>query len=57
MQPDNNFQQGAKIYRNGFLIGAILGIVTCLIIGKTIWSLPLILGLIGGAIAINTKIK
>lgn len=58
MQPLNpqDYRNGAKAYRNGFLIGAFIGIVICLALQKAIWSLPLVLGLITGAIAINRKI-
>ena len=52
-----DFRQGAKAYRNGFLIGALLGITICLLLQRTIWTLPMILGLICGAISINTKMK
>lgn len=50
------YKDGAKAYRNGFLVGAFIGIVICLFLQKTIWTLPLILGLVSGAIAINRKI-
>jgi hypothetical protein len=58
MQPLNSqdYRDGAKAYRNGFLLGAFIGIVTCLVLQKAIWSLPLVLGLVSGAIAINRKI-
>lgn len=58
MQPRNpqDYRDGAKVYRNGFLLGALIGIVICLILQKAIWSLPLVLGLLTGAIAINRKI-
>ncbi len=58
MQPVNpqDYRNGAKAYRNGFLIGAFIGIVICLILQKVMWSLPLVLGLLSGAIAINRKI-
>lgn len=58
MQPRNteHFREGAKAYRNGFLLGALIGIVICLVLQKVIWSLPLVLGLLTGAIAINRKI-
>jgi F0F1-type ATP synthase assembly protein I len=51
-----NYKDGAKVYRNGFLVGAFIGIVICLFLQKTIWTLPLILGLVSGAIAMNRKI-
>jgi hypothetical protein len=54
--PPDKFREGAKAYRNGFLIGAFIGIVICLVIKKTLWSVPILLGLLGGAIAINRKI-
>jgi hypothetical protein len=58
MQPRNpqDYRDGAKAYRNGFLLGAFIGIVICLVLQKAIWSLPLVLGLLTGAIAINRKI-
>ncbi|WP_186280167.1 hypothetical protein [Fluviicola chungangensis] len=58
MQPVNpqDYRNGARVYRNGFLIGAFIGIVICLILQKVMWSIPLVLGLLSGAIAINRKI-
>lgn len=58
MQPVNpqDYRNGARAYRNGFLIGAFIGIVICLILQKVMWSIPLVLGLLSGAIAINRKI-
>lgn len=57
MQPDReDFRQGAKAYRNGFLTGALIGVLICLMIQKPIWTLPLVLGLVFGAIAMNRKI-
>lgn len=56
MYNPEQYRQGAKAYRNGFMIGAFIGVVVCLILQKTIWSVPLLLGLLCGAIAINTKI-
>lgn len=57
MHPNSqDYRDGAKAYRNGFLVGAFIGIVICLVLQKTIWTLPLVLGLISGAIAINRKI-
>ncbi len=57
MRPSSQeYKDGAKAYRNGFLFGAFIGIVICLFLQKVIWSLPLVLGLLAGAIAINRKI-
>lgn len=56
MQPTDDYRKGAKAYRNGFLAGALIGVLICLVIQKTIWSLPLVSGLICGAIAMNKKI-
>lgn len=57
MQPRNSqdYRDGAKAYRNGFLLGAMIGVVICLVLQKAVWSLPLVLGLVSGAIAINRK--
>lgn len=57
MLNSEDFHKGARAYRNGFLIGAFAGIVICLLIGRTIWTLPIVLGLLFGAIAINSKLK
>lgn len=51
----DKYKKGMKAYRNGFLAGTFLGIVACLIIGKAIYSLPVILGLVLGGIAFNKK--
>jgi VIT1/CCC1 family predicted Fe2+/Mn2+ transporter len=57
MRPNSQeYKDGAKAYRNGFLLGAFIGIVICLFLQKAIWTLPLVLGLLSGAIAINRKI-
>lgn len=53
----DKYKKGMKAYRNGFFIGAFLGIVGCLVIGKTLYSLPIILGLLFGAIAFERKIN
>lgn len=53
----DKYKQGMKAYRNGFLAGAFLGITGCLIIGKTLYSLPIILGLLLGAIAFKRKMN
>ena len=53
----DKYKKGLNAYRNGFLAGAFLGIVGCLIIGKTLYSLPMVLGLLFGAIAFDIKIN
>ena len=51
-QPET-YKTALKAYRKGFLIGAFAGVVGCLFIGKPIYSLPLVLGLLFGAIAFD----
>lgn len=51
------YKKGMKAYRNGFLAGTFLGIVGCIVIGKTLYSLPIVLGLLFGAIAFDIKIN
>ena len=50
---DTNYSKAVAAYRKGFLIGALVGIVGCLILGKAIFSLPLLLGLLFGAIGFD----
>ena len=52
-----NYQNAIAGYRNGFFIGVFTGIVICLITAKAYLSLPIILGLLFGAIAFERKIK
>lgn len=44
-----------KAYRNGFGIGVFVGIVLCILFFKTLLILPLVLGLLFGAIAFEHK--
>jgi len=44
-------------YKNGFVIGAFTGIVICIVTAKAFLMLPVILGLLFGAIAFEKKIK
>ncbi len=53
----DKYKEAMKAYQKGFLAGAFLGIVGCLIMGKTLYSLPIILGLLLGAIAFERKIN
>lgn len=53
--PDD-FKSGLQAYRNGFAWGLLLGVIGWLIIGKPIYSLPLITGLLFGAIAFKMRI-
>lgn len=52
-----NYSKAVGAYRKGFLIGALIGIVACLILGKAIYSLPLVLGLLFGAIGFDETLK
>lgn len=56
MQNSPSFHKAVKAYRKGFLTGAFTGVVVCLIIGKAVYSLPVILGLFFGAVAFDRKI-
>lgn len=53
----HKYQKAMKAYRNGFFIGAFTGIIGCLVIGKPFYSLPVVLGLLFGAIAFDKKIN
>jgi hypothetical protein len=44
-----------KAYSNGFGIGVFLGIVLCIFFFKTLFLLPVVLGLLFGAIAFEYK--
>lgn len=55
MQNQPSFHNAVKAYRNGFFFGAFTGAVICLIIGKAVYSLPVILGLFFGAVAFDRK--
>lgn len=52
-----NYSNAIMGYRNGFFVGAFTGIVICLVIAKAYLSLPIILGLLFGAIAFDRKMK
>ena len=58
MQPrdSEDYRNGTKAYRNGFLFGAFIGVVICLFLQRAVWSIPLVLGLFSGAVAMNRKI-
>ena len=53
----DNYKKGLKAYRKGFAWGALIGLVGWLIIGKTIYTLPIILGLFCGAIAFQLRMR
>lgn len=44
-----------KAYKNGFGIGFFIGIVLCIVFFKTLFLLPIVLGLLFGAIAFEHK--
>lgn len=50
---DKDFKQAMASYRKGFLVGAFLGVVLCLVIGKAFLTLPLVLALLFGAIGFD----
>lgn len=53
----DDFEKGLKAYRKGFGGGILLGLATLLILGKPLYSLPILLGLLLGAIAFRLKIR
>jgi hypothetical protein len=57
MWQQNDFKKGLKSYRVGFSWGVLIGLVSLLIIGHPIYTLPIILGLVFGAIAFKLSIK
>lgn len=52
-----DYQKAMKGFANGCAVGVFTGIVICLATHKAFMSLPLILGLIFGAIAFELKMK
>lgn len=57
MWREDDYKKGLKAYRIGFSWGVLIGIVGWLTIGKAIYTLPIILGLLFGAIAFQLKIR
>ena len=55
MQPDYKKAMGA--YGSGFVAGAFVGVIICFVIGKALWILPVVLGMLFGAIAFQRKMK
>ena len=52
----SKYKQGLKAYRNGFGTGLLVGIGICLFLGKAVWAIPVVLGLLFGSIAFERKI-
>lgn len=49
MEDLKRYKQGLKAYRNGFGAGLLIGTGICFVIGKPIFALPVVLGLILGS--------
>ena len=57
MEELKKYRLGLKAYRNGFGLGLLVGIGICLFIGKTLLIIPVVLGLLFGAIAFEKNIQ
>lgn len=57
MEKQSKYKEALEAYRKGFIIGLFSGVVLMLMIGKTIFILPIVLSLLFGAIAFDRKIK
>lgn len=55
LPPD--YKKAMAAYASGFVAGAFAGVVLCFLTGLAIWTLPVVLGLLFGAIAFQRKIK
>lgn len=49
----NKDKKKMKAYRNGFGIGVFIGICYCIYVGKPLFMLPVVLGLLFGAMAFD----
>lgn len=56
MQELKQYKQALKAYGKGFSVGAFTGIVICILLSKTVLMLPVVLGLLFGAIASERKL-
>ncbi len=50
MEDLQKYKQGLKAYRNGFGVGLLIGTGICLFLGKPIFALPIILGMVFGSV-------
>ena len=57
MDEVTKYKAALKAYRNGFFIGLFSGVVLLVIIGKVYFSIPVILGLVCGAVGFERKIS
>lgn len=57
MQWPDSYKEAFAAYRRGFAAGIFTGLSAWLFIGKPIYSLPLILGMLFGSIAFQLRIK
>jgi hypothetical protein len=55
MRDPSNDKESLKAYRNGFGIGAFIGVVLCIVLAKAFYILPIVLGLLFGSIAFEYK--
>ncbi len=53
----DEYKEGIKAYRKGFAWGAFTGLIGWLVIGKVIFTLPIVLGLFFGGFALQLRIK
>jgi len=51
------YRKGLKAYGLGFAIGVLTGFVICVVTSKPLFIMPLVLGLIFGAVGFQIKTK
>lgn len=56
MWTQEEYRKAVKSYRNGFGFGVLLGFIVWIVIGKTLWSFPIMFGLFFGAVAFQLRI-
>ena len=57
MRWPDSYQRAFKAYREGFAFGVFAGLVSWLFIGRPIYTLPILLGMLGGAIAFQLRLR
>lgn len=57
MQEREKYKKGLKAYRNGFGIGLLIGGGLCLLMGRVLLILPIVLGLFIGAVFFESKLN
>lgn len=57
MRWPENYKKAFKAYRNGFAFGVFAGLVSWIFIGKPVYTLPLISGMLFGAVAFQIRLR